>query len=110
MNLLPRPNNAPSSNDDNLGRGMEFALVTLVFVLLGLGADAVFGTAPWCTIGFVVFGFAGQFTKMYLTYTHKMTALEAERAAARQGQGRGSSIPEPEAPHGLVIESQQATS
>ncbi len=91
MRFLPRPKPAPapSSNDDNIGRGMEFALVTLVFLGVGLGIDAVAGTRPWFTIGFVVFAFVGQFTKMYFTYTHRMTALEAERAAGARG-GRGA--------------------
>lgn len=77
-----------SSNDDTLGRGMEFALVTLVFLLLGLGADALFGTRPWFTIFGVVFAFVGQSTKLYFTYTYRMRRLEAERTEGARAAAR----------------------
>lgn len=79
---LPRPAPAPRANDDNLGRGMEFALITLVFLGLGLGLDSVFGTRPAFAIGCVVFAFVAQFVRMYYVYTARMERLEAERAAS----------------------------
>ena len=91
MNLLPRPKPLPApSNDDTLGRGMEMALVTLVFLGLGFGVDAVVGTTPLFTIAFVVFAFAGQFVKLYFTYTHRMKALEADRLQNSRSAARAA--------------------
>jgi F0F1-type ATP synthase assembly protein I len=103
LKLLPHPKPAParSSNDDNIGRGMEFALVTLVFLGMGVAIDSVAGTRPWFTISLVVFAFAGQFIKMYFTYTHQMTALEAERAAGARSRGRTGDASIASDPQGL---------
>lgn len=82
MKLLPRPTPVPRSNDDNLGRGMEFALITLVFLGLGLAVDSALGTRPAFAIGCVVFAFVAQFVRMYYVYTARMERLEAERSAS----------------------------
>jgi ATP synthase protein I len=70
-----------------LGRGVDFALVVLVFLGIGYGLDRWLGTQPAFTIGCVVLGFVGQFIKMYYEYTATMTELEAQRAAGRRSQG-----------------------
>jgi len=71
-----------------LGRGMDFALVVLVFLGIGYGLDRWLDTRPLFMIGLVIFSVVGQFIKMYVEYTHTMEAHEAERAAAVQRQPR----------------------
>lgn len=81
--MLPRRTIDP---DDNLGRGMDLALVTLVFLGLGYGLDRVFDTKPLFMIVLFVFSIVGQTLKMWLGYDAKMKALEAEHAQRRQGR------------------------
>lgn len=71
-----------------LGRGMDFALVVLVFLGIGYVLDRVLDTRPAFMIGLVVFSVIGQFVKMYFEYTASMQAHEAERLAAIQRQPR----------------------
>lgn len=71
-----------------LGRGMDFALVVLVFLGIGYAIDRWLGTRPWFMVGLVVFSVVGQFVKMYYDYTATMTELEEQRAAVRAGQAR----------------------
>jgi ATP synthase protein I len=75
-------------NGQTLGRGMEFALVVLVFLGIGYGIDRWLGTRPWFMVGLVVFSVIGQFIKMYYEYTAAMEVHEAERARASQAQRR----------------------
>lgn len=63
-----------------LGRGMDFALVVLVFLGIGYGLDRWLGTRPGFMIGLTVFAVVGQFVKMYYDYTNTMEQLEAQRA------------------------------
>lgn len=81
MKLTPRK---PINPNDSLGRGMDLALVTLVFVGLGWLVDNWLGTEPVFIIGFVVFALVGQFVKMWYDYDGAMQRHEAERAE-RQG-------------------------
>jgi ATP synthase protein I len=69
-----------------LGRGMDFALVVLVFLGIGYGLDRVLGTRPLFMIGLVVFSVVGQFIKMYFDYTATMKELEAQRALGSRAQ------------------------
>jgi ATP synthase protein I len=71
-----------------LGRGMDFALVVLVFLGVGYGLDRWLGTRPLFIIGLVLFSVVGQFMKMYFEYTATMQQHEAERAAGVQSQPR----------------------
>lgn len=71
-----------------LGRGMDFALVVLVFLGIGYGLDRWLDTRPTFMIGLVIFSVVGQFIKMYLEYTATMKVHEAERLAAIQSQPR----------------------
>lgn len=80
-----------------LGRGMDFALVVLVFLGIGYGLDRWLGTRPAFMIGLVIFSVVGQFIKMYFEYTAQMKVHEAERLAALQSQPRHK-IVEPETP------------
>ena len=71
-----------------LGRGMDFALVVLVFLGIGYGLDRWLGTRPLFMVGLVVFSVVGQFIKMYFEYTATMQQLEAERTAGRASSPR----------------------
>ncbi len=88
MKLLPaRHTNEDSQHSgDNLGRGMDFALVILVFLGLGALVDHWLGTWPAFAVGLVVVSTIGQFVRMYYEYNATMERLETERAAARQGR------------------------
>lgn len=71
-----------------LGRGMDFALVVLVFLGIGYVLDRWLGTRPGFMVGLVVFSVVGQFIKMYFEYTAQMKVHEAERLATLQSQPR----------------------
>jgi F0F1-type ATP synthase assembly protein I len=71
-----------------LGRGMDFALVVLVFLGIGYGLDRWLDTRPAFMIGLVVFSVVGQFLKMYFEYSATMKLHEAERVASIQRQPR----------------------
>lgn len=83
MRLLPTRRSTPAAQQagQTLGRGMDFALVVLVFLGIGSFVDGRLGTGPWFTVGLVVFSVIGQFVKMYYEYTATMERLEAERRA-----------------------------
>lgn len=69
-----------------LGKGMDFALVVLVFLGIGYGLDRWLDTKPAFMIGLVVLSVVGQFIKMYYEYTAAMEQHEAERLAKRTGR------------------------
>ena len=72
-----------------LGRGMDFALVVLVFLGIGYGLDRWLDTRPVFMIGLVVFSVVGQFIKMYFDYTARDEGCtKHERVAAKQRQRR----------------------
>jgi len=85
--LAPRrPINENPHAGKTLGRGMDFALVILVFLGIGFGLDRWLGTRPLFMIGLVVFSVVGQFIKMYYEYTAEMEQHEAARAAKINGR------------------------
>lgn len=103
MKLVPRQ---PTINaDDNVGRGMDFALVTLVFLGIGYGVDRWLDTRPLFMIVLVVFAIVGKSIAMWFQYDAKMRALETERVAAQHVSPRHTVEVEPEPAPGLVIES-----
>ena len=85
--LAPRrPADQNSQSGQTLGRGMDFALVVLVFLGIGYGLDRWLGTKPLFMIGLVLFSVVGQFVKMYYEYSAAMEQHEAERAQKRMGR------------------------
>ena len=80
MNLVPRKR---IDADSNLGKGMDLALTTLVFLGLGYLLDRWLGTRPLFMIVLFLAAFAGQTIKLWFDYDARMKAHEAERAAAR---------------------------
>jgi F0F1-type ATP synthase assembly protein I len=80
-------NERATGADDNLGRGMEAALILGVFLGLGWLIDTWLGTRPVFMIGLVLFAAIGTFVRMKYTYDAKMVALEEERRQlSRQGR------------------------
>ncbi len=90
MKLLPdqRKIAEHQQSGQTLGRGMDFALVVLVFLGVGYVLDRWLNTRPTFMIGLVVFSVMGQFIKMYFEYTAQMKVHEAERMAGIQNQPR----------------------
>ncbi|MEI7618994.1 MAG: AtpZ/AtpI family protein [Actinomycetota bacterium] len=76
MDLRPRKR---VNTTDGLGRGMEFAILVMLFLGLGYGLDTWFGTKPVFMIVFVVLGLVGQFASMWYGYDARMKDLEAQR-------------------------------
>lgn len=90
MKLIRRPNFNP---DDQLGRGMDLALVTLVFTAIGYGIDRWLDTQPVFTISLLVLAVIGQFISMRYRYEaamqqHEATRREAAAAAPRRAADR----------------------
>jgi F0F1-type ATP synthase assembly protein I len=88
VNILPTRRNTEASQKtgQTLGRGMDFALVVLVFLGIGYAIDRWLDTKPVFMIALVLFSVAGQFVKMYYDYSATMNQLEAQRAEQRQAQ------------------------
>ena len=84
MKFLPNRHTIEEAqrSGQTLGRGMDFALVVLVFLGIGYALDRWLGTRPWCMIGLVVFAVVGQFVKMYYEYSATMDQLEQQRSSA----------------------------
>jgi len=68
--------------DDNLGRGMETALLLAFFLGIGWLLDQWLETQPLFMIGLVLFGATGSFVKMKFDYDSRMERLEEERRNA----------------------------
>ena len=80
-----------TATGDGLARGMEFALLTLLFLGIGYALDRWFGTKPVFMIILVVVSVVGQFASLWYGYDEKMKQHEAERAAAmREGKPAGN--------------------
>jgi ATP synthase protein I len=77
MDLLPRKQR--SSSDDGIGRGMEFAILVLMFLGIGYLLDRWFGTKPVFMIVLVVVALIGQFASMWYSYDARMKQHEEER-------------------------------
>lgn len=61
---------------DTLARGLEFALVPVVFGGMGWLVDGWLGTGKIITIALVVFGFVGMTTKVWINYDAAMKREE----------------------------------
>lgn len=85
MDLLPKKQRRTS--DDGLGRGMEFAILVLMFLGIGYLVDRLFGTKPVFMIVFVVIALIGQFASMWYSYDARMRQHEDDRRAnSRKGK------------------------
>ena len=77
---------------DGLSRGIEIALVPVVFGAIGWFLDRQFGSAPLFTLGFVVFAFVGTMIKLWIGYDADM---RREEAGAIWNRGKTSSATTP---------------
>lgn len=104
MKLLPRPTSI--NPDDNIGKGMDLALVTLVFLGLGFVLDRWLDTKPVFMIALTALAVAGKGVAMYYGYEARMRQLDAQRASARHESPRSTySLPvEDDAPSGITPE------
>ena len=85
MDLLPRKQRR--SSDDGLGRGMEFAILVLMFLGVGYVLDRWSGTKPLFMIVLVVLALVGQFASMWYSYDARMKQHEEDRASnTRKGK------------------------
>ena len=76
--------------DDRLGKSIDVALVTLVFLGAGWALDRWLGTKPIFMIAFVVLALIGEFVRFWYDYDARMKVLEEQRAAStrsRSSQG-----------------------
>ena len=68
--------------DDRLGKSIDVALVTLVFLGAGWALDRWLDTKPIFMIAFVVLALIGEFVRFWYDYDARMKVLEAQRAAS----------------------------
>ncbi len=85
MRIIPRPTVNP---DDTLGRGMDLALVVLLFLGIGYLVDRWLGTQPLFMIVLLLLAVVGQFVSMRYRYEARMQQLEAERRAMADARPR----------------------
>lgn len=71
-----------------LGRGMDVAIMTLLFLGVGYLLDRWLGTKPVFMIVLVLLALIGEFVRMRYVYEAQMQALEAERATQAKAAGR----------------------
>jgi F0F1-type ATP synthase assembly protein I len=87
LKLVPRKQ---IDADDNLGRGMDMALVILVFLGVGYGLDRWLDTEPLFMVGLVVFALVGQFVAMWYRYDAAMQVHETARREGARARTPGS--------------------
>ena len=83
---------ASSATDSNhgIGRGMEFAVMVLLFFGVGYALDNWLDTKPIFMIILVVLAIVGQFASLYYGYDERMKAHEQRRVeATRKGRPAG---------------------
>jgi F0F1-type ATP synthase assembly protein I len=88
--LVTGSNRINRGTDDRLGKSIDVALVTLVFLGAGWALDRWLGTKPIFMIAFVVLALIGEFVRFWYDYDARMKVLEAQRAASaasRSSQG-----------------------
>jgi ATP synthase protein I len=86
--LKPSRSVSPRINthtDDKIGKGIDMALVTLVFLGVGYALDRWLDTKPWFMITLVVLALVGEFVRFWYDYDARMKVLEAQRASAVHG-------------------------
>ncbi len=92
--MKPPPTDGPRRNtatDTKLGKGIDVALVTLVFLGVGYMLDRWLGTKPVFTIALVVLALVGEFVRFWYDYDARMKVLEAQRAAGQRSSSSRSS-------------------
>jgi F0F1-type ATP synthase assembly protein I len=78
--------------DDTVGKGMDLALTSLLFLGIGYGLDRWLGTKPVLMIVLTLLALVGKGAGMYYAYQEKMSALDVERAASRHDRPRSTYV------------------
>jgi F0F1-type ATP synthase assembly protein I len=80
-------NSGATDSNHGIGRGMEFAVMVLLFFGVGYALDRWLGTKPIFMIVLVVLAIVGQFASLYYGYDERMKAHEQRRQeASRKGR------------------------
>jgi F0F1-type ATP synthase assembly protein I len=66
-----------------LATAFELAAIPVLFALLGLWVDSLFGTRPVCMLALTIFAIVGLGARSYYQYKAKMEAEEARRPTWR---------------------------
>ena len=88
--LVTGSNRINRGTDDSLGKSIDVALVTLLFLGVGYALDRWLNTKPLFMIVFVILALVGEFVRFWYDYDARMKALEEKRAASaasRPSQG-----------------------
>jgi F0F1-type ATP synthase assembly protein I len=88
MDLLPKQRNSTkrSGPNDGIGRGMEFAVMVLLFLGGGYLLDRWLGTKPIFMIVLTLLAIIGQFANLYYNYDARMKELERLRSERARGK------------------------
>ena len=87
MKFLPKPKSVNLA-DSQVSQGVELAVGIAVFFGIGFGVDKWCGTVPVFMIVFTLFAVAGNFVKMYFSYSSAMRHEEQKRASASRTGGQ----------------------
>lgn len=79
------PPTVKKHTDDKIGKGIDVALVTLVFLGGGYLLDRWLDTKPVFMIVLVCVALIGEFVRFWYDYNSQMKVLETERAARGRG-------------------------
>jgi F0F1-type ATP synthase assembly protein I len=82
---VKRPPTTSSATDGKIGKGVDFALVTLAFLGIGYGLDRWLDTKPVFMIVMSALAIIGEFIRFWYDYDARMKVLEAQRASAVHG-------------------------
>lgn len=69
----------PTTTNDGLGRGMEFAVLLLMFLGIGFAMDRWLGTKPLFMLVWTLVAIVGQFVSMWYQYNAQMNMHEQQR-------------------------------
>lgn len=87
VKFLPKPKPVNLA-DSQVSQGVELAVGIAVFFAIGFAVDKWCDTVPVFMIVFTLFAVAGNFVKMYFSYSSAMRHQENERAKSAQTGGR----------------------
>jgi F0F1-type ATP synthase assembly protein I len=69
---------------DALAQAFEFAVIPVLFALLGLWLDSRFGTRPWATVVLLVIGLTGVIARSLYAYKDRIETEEKDKPWTRR--------------------------
>jgi F0F1-type ATP synthase assembly protein I len=69
---------------DALAQAFEFAVIPVMFAVLGIWLDSRLGTRPWATVVLVVIGLTGVIARSLYAYKDKMETEERGKPWTRR--------------------------